>query len=137
MFNADYEDLSESESIVVSEANIEFDEETNFFLGALAKNVGQNHSHKKKEKQASRTNVAKYAKYPNKIFDYIHVTCCQRLFSLAWYNDLTYVQSKDVSYTKELSVPYCNGPSCNSTEPDYIQREPFINTTTPTTTEVD
>lgn len=44
----------------------------------------------KKKKQASQTNAAKRAKFPNKIFNYIHIAQCQRLFSLGWYNNLIY-----------------------------------------------
>lgn len=47
---------------------------------------------------------------------------------------MTYAQSED---TKELPVPCCNGPSCNSVEPDFIQREPFMDTTNPPITEAD
>ena len=119
------------------EADVDFDKRADFFLGVLATNVEQDCSKKKKEKQASHTNAAKCAKLSNEIFDYIHIACCQRLFSLAWYNDLTYAQSEDISPPKELPVLCCHGPSCNSIEPDYIQRESFINITTPTTTEVD
>lgn len=56
---------------------------------------------------------------------------------MAWYDDLTYAQSEDGSSPKALPTSCCNGPSCNSVEPDYIQREPFIDTTTAKVTEVD
>lgn len=62
------------------------------------------------------------------------MTRCQRLFFLAWYNDLTYAQSED---TQELPVPCCNVPSYNFIEPNYIQQESFMDTTTATVMEVD
>lgn len=62
------------------------------------------------------------AKLPNKIFDCIYIAWCQKLFSLTWYNDLTYAQSENISSTKELPVPYCNRSSYNSIELNYIQR---------------
>lgn len=136
MVNAN-DDLSKLESIVGLEADVDFDKGANFFLGILAINIKQDCSQKKKEKQANQTNVAKYTKLPNEIFDYIHIAWCQRLFFLAWYNDLTYAQSEDISSTKELSMLYCNGLSCNFTKPNYIHKVLFINTTTPTITEMD
>lgn len=38
---------------------------------------------------------------------------------------------------KALLEFYCNGPSCKNQEPDYILREPFINTTPPKHTKVE
>ena len=67
------DDLSESESIARLEANIDFGKGADFFLGALAIDVEQNRSKKKKEKQTSQTHAAKHVKLPNEIFDYIHV----------------------------------------------------------------
>lgn len=54
---------------------------------------------------------------------------CRRLFSLAWYDDLTYadeVTSDESILKKPLPKACCNGPSCNNPEPEYLRREPFI-----------
>lgn len=72
----------------------------------------------------------------NLIFDYIHVAQCQRLFSLAWYDDLTYSSKKGLNH-QPLSLAYCNGPNCKNIEPDYMNREPFISTTLTKLTESD
>lgn len=130
--NANEGDLSDSESIASSEADLDIDKGVDLF--DLATDVDQDRSQRKKEKKTSQTDVAKCAKLPNKIFDYIHIARCRKLLSLAWYNDMTYTQSED---TKELPVPCCNGPSCNSIEPDFIQQESFIDTTNPPIIETD
>ena len=76
-------DLSKSKLIARSETNVDFDKEVDFFLGGLVTNVKQDRFKKKKK--------SKPAKLPNEIFDYIHITQYQKLFSLTLYNDLTYV----------------------------------------------
>lgn len=60
----------------------------------------------------------------------------RRLFSLAWYNNLTYAQNKD-STSKVLPITCCNRPSSNSIKPDYIKQKLFIDTTTLKFLEVD
>ena len=76
------------------------------------------------KKQASKTDAQKRASLPDKIFDYIHVAECRRLFSLAWYDDAIYNNSKP------LPSLCCNGPDCNSKEPECLKREPFVETPT-------
>lgn len=44
----------------------------------------------KKNKKAKFNHVAKNAKMSDEIFDYVHVSLCQRWFLLIWYNDLIY-----------------------------------------------
>ena len=131
------DDLSDAESIAGSEADFEYDEEANLFSGILASDADQDRRERKKELRTSQTNATKRSRLPNEIFDYIHVARCRRLFSLAWYDDMTYAQSGDSSPTKALPIPCCNGPSCNSTESYYTQREPFLNTAIAKATEAD
>lgn len=131
------DELSESESVAESECDLELDADADLFSGMLASDADQNRRQQKKELQANQTDAAKRSKLPNEIFDYIHVARCRRLFSLAWYEDLTYAQSDDSSSPTALPIPCCNGPSCNSTEPSYTQREPFVDTTTKKATEAD
>ena len=121
MVNAN-NDWSKSKSIAKSEADVDFDKEADSFFGALVTDVKQDCFKKRKK--------SKPVKLPNEIFDFIHIIRCQKLFSLTWNDDLTYVQSEDVSFPKELLVPYCNRPCFNFTKPDYIQRKSFINITT-------
>lgn len=71
-------------SEVGSEAgsDAEFDEEADLFLEVLATKVDQDRKQKKKKLKASQTDASKCAKLPNEIFDYIHVTRCQRLSTM-------------------------------------------------------
>lgn len=128
--------LSKLKSIIGLEADANYNKEANFFLDTLIIDVKQNYSWKKKKKQASQTNIVKCAQFPNKIFNYIHVAHYQRLFFLVWYNDLIYTSSNNVFPTKKLLMLYYNRPNCNSIKPDYSQREPFINRTTPIITKI-
>lgn len=73
MVNAN-NNLSKLKSIARSEADVNFDKRTDFFLDALAIDAKQNCSKKEKIKQASPINAAKCAKLFNKIFDYIYVS---------------------------------------------------------------
>lgn len=131
------DELSESESVAESECDLELDEEADLFSGMLASDADQNRRHQKKDLQANQTDAAKRTKLPNEIFDYIHVARCRRLFSLAWYEDLTYAQSDDLSSPTALPIPCCNGLSCNLIEPSYTPRELFVDTTTKKATEAD
>lgn len=79
---------------------------------------------KKSRKRESKTNAAKRENLPDKIFDYIHIAQCRRLFSLASYDDQTYV-----STSKALPNPCCNGPSCKSEDPECLKRAFFIDNT--------
>lgn len=132
------DELSDSESVAKSECDFELDEEADLFSGILASNADQNRRQRKKEVKANQTDVEKRAKLPNEIFDYIYVARCQRLFSLAWYDNLTYAQGDDSSTPAvALLIPCYNSPNCSSTEPLYILRESFIDTTITKTTEAD
>lgn len=39
---------------------------------------------------------------------------------------MTYAINEATGLSKDLPTPYCNGPSCKSTQPEFLQREPFI-----------
>lgn len=139
MLNMEEEELSDLESVAGSECDLELDEEVDLFSRILASDADQNRRQQKKEQQTNLTDTAKRATLLNEIFDYIHIARCRRLFSLAWYDNLTYAQSDDSSAPAPAALPitYCNDPSCRSTEPSYTQREPFIDMTTTKTTEAD
>ena len=124
--------LSNLESIAGSKADLDIDEKTDLF--DLDTNTDQDQLQEKKEKKISQTDATKCVKLPNEILDFIYIAQCQRLFSLAWYNNMTYAQNKD---TKELPVPCCNDSSCNLVEPDFIYRELFIDLTNPSIIETD
>ena len=119
------------ESIAESKGDFELDKEANLFSGMLASDADQNQRQRKKELKASKIYAAKRAKLLKEIFDYIYVAKCQKLFSLAWYDYLTYAQSNDSS-TSAIALPTtcCNRLSCSSRELLYTQQEPFIDTTT-------
>lgn len=68
---------------------------------------------KKMKKKASSTDAQKRANLPDKIFDYIHIVKCCRIFSLNWYDDSTYGNGNEAS-TKPLPTFCCNGSGCNS-----------------------
>lgn len=78
----------------------------------------------KARKQAFKSNSAKRANLPNKMFDYIYTTKCQHLFSLAWYDNQTYVL-----YSQTLPTLCSNSLSCNSEPPNFLNRFPFIDDT--------
>ncbi len=60
----------------------------------------------------------------------------RHLFSLTWYNNLTYAQSKNFT-SKALPIAYYNGLNYKSMEPEYTQQEKFIDTVIPKIIEVD
>lgn len=129
---------SDSELVANSEAEAEYelDEKTDLFSEIFATEANQSQKQQKKNHKTSRSDVAKHANLSIKIFDYIHVARCHRLFFLTWYDDLTSAQSKD-SLSKSLPTSCCNRQSCNSVEPDYLQQASFIDKTTVKVTEVD
>lgn len=76
-------------------------------------------------KKASSTNIQKRANLSNKIFDYIYIAKCCRIFSLNWYNNSTYGNSNKAS-TKLLPILCCNGSGCNLKNLEYLEKEPFV-----------
>lgn len=113
--------LSDVESMARLEANFEYKKKADLFCGILASDANQDQKEQKKELQTFQTNATKQSKLPNKIFDYIYVARYQKLFPLAWYDDMTYAQSENSSSIKVLPVTCCNGPNCNFIEPYYTQ----------------
>lgn len=79
----------------------------------------------KKDKQTSRIDEKKRENLANEIFDYIHIAWYRRLFSLAWYDDMIYVEQKN-GLTKPLPRLYYNNPNCLSPKPEFMQKKPFI-----------
>ena len=71
--NANKGDLSDSESIVGSKADLNIDTGADLFN--LATKADQDQLQQKKKK-TSQTDAAKRAKFLNKIFDYIYVVQC-------------------------------------------------------------
>ncbi len=100
-------DYSNLESIVESEAKFEINNKADLLSELFYIKINKEQRQQKKHKQESQTNAAKHTKLLNKIFDYIYVAKCRRSFSLAWYNDLIYAQSKD-SALKTLSIACYN-----------------------------
>lgn len=80
---------------------------------------------KKKKKKSSKTDAQKPDYLPDKIFDYIHAAKYKRLFSLAWYDNLTYLlKNNDVG--KPLPVFCCNGSGCQLKELLYLYCNFFV-----------
>lgn len=83
----------------------------------------------KKAEKRGQFNAKKRANLPDKIFDYIYNAQYRKLFSLAWYDDMTYKLSPDKAAIKPLLILCYNDPACQSPEPDYLKKEPFIDST--------
>lgn len=62
---------------------------------------------KKNKKKTNKSDTKKLANLSNKIFDYIHIALCRRLFLLTWYNDMTYTKNAD-ELMLALSIFCCN-----------------------------
>lgn len=152
--NAQEEDESDVDSITglqadsftYSEAEGYDIEDADLFSGFFITDADENHLKKKKQCHVSKMDAQKRAKLPDEIFDYIHVARCRRLFSLAWYGDMMYAEeasvylgstSNNLPFKKPLPTHCCNGPSCMSPEPDYLQRGAFIDDTSAKYTEGD
>lgn len=137
VLNADSEeDISDSESILGSKADLDNVDDDDLMATLLATDVEDSRKKAKKDKQTSCTNEKKRDNLADKIFDYIYVARCRQLFSLAWYNDITYAEQKD-GLTKPLPTPCCNGPSCLSPEPEFMQKKPFISSFSVKFSEID
>lgn len=137
--NKDVSDLkSVAKSVEDSETAFNLDDADDDIALArlLATKDKENQIERKKKSKACHTNAKKRAKLPDKIFNYIHATLCQRLFSLEWYDDCTYAINHD-GLIKLLLTSCCNGHDCRCLEPDLMQQAPFIETSsaTPNTAE--
>lgn len=119
--------------MAISEPNDEFvDEATKQLFDLLITEAEENSRNKKIKKQASKINAAKRDSLPDEMFNYIHTARCRRLFSLSWYDDETYV-----SASTALPNPCCNGPSCNSEDPEFLKRSSLVNHFPPNNSEFD
>lgn len=125
---ADHEDTSDMESSLTgSEAtDSDLSDDVDPMATLLATEAEASLEKRKKARLSRKNHLSKRAKIPDDIFDYINIARCRRLFSLAYYDDLTYAQEKGSKSNKALPTACCNGPSCNSPEPEYLQREPFM-----------
>lgn len=107
-------------------------------LAILAIEVETKKQSRSAKNQANKSDLQKRANLPNEIFDYIHVALCTRLFSLAWYNDMIYAATEDIYISaKALPTACCNGPAYQNEEPEFMRREPFIETLSVKYTEFD
>lgn len=94
VFNAQ-DDTSDLELVALeleaeSEGKFEMNEDTDPFSDLFGTKINKYWKPQKKDQHASQIDVAKRANLFNEIFNYIHMTRCRTLFSLAWYNDLIY-----------------------------------------------
>ncbi|MCJ1470688.1 hypothetical protein MMC07_009335 [Pseudocyphellaria aurata] len=119
---------SDAESVAKSEAlGTKFDVNKEEFVANIVETVADDRQAEYAiAKKAGSTDASNRANMPDEIFDYIHVVRCRQLFSLAWYDDLTYVAHAGLPSPKALPNLCCNGPSCQSPVPACLQREPFI-----------
>lgn len=78
------------------------------------------------KKQSNQSEIQKRANLPDKFFDHIHYAPYWHLFSLTWYDNMTYAIDKTMGLGKNLLIPCCNGLSCMSIMLEILQREPFI-----------
>lgn len=92
IFNADSEEVVlDSESVLRSKADLENINNNNLIITFLATNAENSCNKGKKDKQTNHTNEKKQDNFADKIFDYIYIAQCRRLFSLACYNDMIYI----------------------------------------------
>lgn len=123
--------ISDTESILESDAEGDEEGEVNdseLLSALLATESEVTNQNKAAKKQNNQSELQKRANLPDEFFDYIHRAPCRRLFSLAWYDDMTYAINEATGLRKDLPTACCNGPSCKSTDPEFLQREPFIET---------
>ena len=73
------------------------DEEADLISGILATEADETELNKGKEQKRNKSDAAKRANLSKESFEYIYVARCQRLYALAWGNDLPYSQSNDNS----------------------------------------
>lgn len=99
--------------------------------GVLATEANKSQISKKKNHRSNKSDATKQANLSNKMFEYIHVAQCQRLYFLAWYDDMIYAQSSNNSRaTKALPQLCCNGLGYQSKKPEFIKWDTFIDTST-------
>lgn len=125
----DITDFSDSGSVAGSEVDKNFDDSiTNQLFTLFTTDAKEEIQGNEATKRKSATNAEKRAKLPNKIFNYIHSTKCRRLFLQDWYDDVTYAP-REKELIKALPNLCSNRSSCQSPNPKFLKRPPFINTT--------
>lgn len=67
------------------------------------------------QKKTSQTNAEKGANLPDKIFNYIYIAKCKRLFLLTWYDNEIYTSS-----SMSLPTLYYNILNFNSEDCKYL-----------------
>lgn len=128
------DNISDTESIADSEAEgEELDEgsikDSDLLSSLLATEAETKQNTCLAKKKANKTDLQKRASLLDEIFDYIHVAQCRRLFSFAWYDDMTYAANEDLETPiKALPVTSCNSPGYQSNEPKLLKRKLFIET---------
>lgn len=86
---------------------------------------------KQSKKQASKSDIQKCAAFLYEIFNFIHIAKYCQLFLLAWYDDQTYAPANNTaSTTPSLPAFCCNGPGCQSKDPEFLKKISFIKTET-------
>lgn len=121
--------ISDTESIIDSDVKSNKEGEANdsellFALLAIENEV--TNQKKAAKKQKNQSELQKCANLLDEFFDYIYRIPCQCLISFSWYNNIIYTINKATGLGKDLLTLCCNGLSCKSTEPEFLQREPFI-----------
>lgn len=120
----DPNEISDVESNADSEPEFE-DSATNQLFILLSTEAEEEARSKKEKKKFSKTDTQKREHLSDEIFDYIHFAKCTQLFSLAWYDDLTYApKNNDVG--KPLPVFCCNSSGCQPEELSYLNRAHFV-----------
>lgn len=100
------DDLFDLKSLAASNAEFE-DCNANQLFDFLTIDTEASSKSKKQIKQTFQTDAQRQASLPDQIFDYIYTAQCHHLFSLVWYDNLTYIVKENGS-TKSLSVLCCN-----------------------------
>lgn len=107
----------------------EFDDlATNTLFDLVFTKAEENLNAKRAKKQALITDVEISVKLFDKLFNYIYAAQCQRLFSLARYNNLTYALNADDLSKTLLELCY-NGPNYNLKKLDFLEILSFIDIT--------
>lgn len=122
--------ILDTESIVNLDVKGDVDEEVNdpkFLLALFATESKVTNQRKSAKYQSNKSDLQKHANLPDEFFDYIYCALYRRLFSLAWYNDMTYAINKITGFGIDLPTSCCNRFNYKNTEPEFLQRELFIN----------
>lgn len=80
---------------------------------------------KKSKRQTSKSNAQKRKSFPYEIYDYIHTTQYQWLFSLIWYNDKTYALANIGTVKPRPDLNY-NGPEYQFETLKFLKKIVFV-----------